>query len=86
MHPSGGPWVRGGGDGSGARRSSIRNGSGTEYVLVNAKKLIVIVVVAFVLFFLITQPQESAGVVDSVLTWLKDGAESIITFVKTLFA
>jgi hypothetical protein len=53
---------------------------------VNAKKLIVLVVVAFVLFFLITQPQESAGVVDSVLTWLKDGAESIITFVRTLFA
>jgi hypothetical protein len=50
------------------------------------KKLIVLVVVAFVLFFLITQPHESAGVVDNVLTWLKDGAESIITFVRTLFA
>jgi preprotein translocase subunit YajC len=49
------------------------------------KKLIVLVVVAFVLFFLITQPQESADVVDNVLTWLKDGAESIITFVRTLF-
>ena len=67
-------------------KRAIRNGSGTEYVLVNAKKLIVLVVVAFVLFFLITQPQESADVVDSILTWLKDGAESIITFVKTLFA
>jgi hypothetical protein len=50
------------------------------------KKLIVLVVVAFVLFFLITQPHESATVVDNVLTWLKDGAESIITFVRTLFA
>jgi hypothetical protein len=49
------------------------------------KKLIVLVVVAFVLFFLITQPHESADVVDNVLTWLKDGAQSIITFVKTLF-
>jgi hypothetical protein len=49
------------------------------------KKLIVLVVVAFVLFFLITQPHESADVVDNVLTWLKDGAESIITFVRTLF-
>lgn len=62
-----------------------RPGSGTEYGLVNAKKLILLVVVAFVLFFLITQPTESANVVDTVLTWLKDGAESIITFVRSLF-
>jgi hypothetical protein len=53
---------------------------------VNAKKLVTFIVVAFVLFFLITQPHESAGVVDTVLTWLKNGAESIITFVKTLFS
>jgi hypothetical protein len=52
---------------------------------VNAKKLIVLVAVAFVLFFLITQPSESANVVHTVLTWLKDGAESIITFVRSLF-
>lgn len=51
----------------------------------NAKKLIVLLVVAFVLFFLITQPSESANVVDTVLNWLKDGAESIITFVRSLF-
>jgi hypothetical protein len=62
-----------------------RPGTGTEYGLVNAKKLIVLVAVAFVLFFLITQPTESANVVDTVLTWLKDGAESIITFVRSLF-
>jgi uncharacterized membrane protein len=63
-----------------------RPGSGTENVLVNAKKLIVLVVVAFVLFFLITQPSESANVVDTVLNWLKTAAESIITFVRNLFA
>lgn len=51
----------------------------------NAKKLITLVAVAFVLFFLITQPNESATVVNNVLTWLKDGAQSIITFVKSLF-
>lgn len=51
----------------------------------NAKKLITLVAVAFVLFFLITQPTESANVVNNVLTWLKDGAQSIITFVKSLF-
>jgi hypothetical protein len=65
---------------------SNRRGSGTEYALVNMKKLITLVAVAFVLFFLITQPHESATVVDNVLTWLKNGAQSIITFVKTLFS
>jgi hypothetical protein len=53
---------------------------------VNAKKLITVVVVVFLLFFLITQPNESAAVVHNVLNWLKDGAQSIITFVKNLFA
>jgi hypothetical protein len=53
---------------------------------VNAKKLITLLVVAFVLFFLISQPHDSATAVDNVLNWLKDGAESIVTFVKDLFA
>jgi len=53
---------------------------------VNAKKLITLAAVAFVLFFLISQPQESATAVTNVLNWLKSGAESIITFVKDLFA
>ena len=51
----------------------------------NAKKIIVLLVVAFVLFFLITQPNESANVVDTVLNWLKTAAESIITFVRSIF-
>jgi len=53
--------------------------------LVNLKKLIVLVVVAFLLFFLITQPTGSAGVVTNILTWLKDGATAIVTFVRSLF-
>jgi hypothetical protein len=53
---------------------------------VNAKKLVTFAVVAFLLFFLISQPHESAQAVDNVLTWLKNGAESIVTFVKDLFA
>lgn len=52
----------------------------------NLRKVIIILVVAFVLFFLITQPTQSAGVVTSVLGWLKTGAEAIITFVRSLFA
>lgn len=67
------------------RGVTTRPGSGTETGLVNAKKLILLLVVAFVLFFLITQPTESANVVDTVLNWLKDAAESIITFVRSIF-
>ena len=52
----------------------------------NAKKLITLLVVAFVLFFLISQPQESATAVHNVLIWLRNGATAIVTFVKTLFA
>jgi hypothetical protein len=62
------------------------HGQWTEYAQVNAKKLITLAAVAFVLFFLISQPQESATAVTNVLNWLKSGAESIITFVKALFA
>jgi hypothetical protein len=53
---------------------------------VNAKKIVTLVVVALLLFYLITQPQQSANAVHSVLGWLRDGAEAIITFVKSLFA
>ncbi|HEY2701893.1 MAG TPA: hypothetical protein VGJ45_41010 [Pseudonocardiaceae bacterium] len=41
---------------------------------------------AFLLFFLITQPTGSAGVVTTILNWLKEGATAIVTFVKSLFA
>lgn len=51
----------------------------------NLNKLIVLVVVAFVLFFLITQPAGSAHVVDTALLWLKDGATAIVNFVRNLF-
>lgn len=52
----------------------------------NAKKLITLLVIAFVLFYLISQPAESATAVHNVLNWLKGGANAIVTFVKSLFA
>jgi hypothetical protein len=54
--------------------------------LVNAKKIILLAVVALLLFYLVTQPQQSADAVQSLLGALRDGAEAIITFVKSLFA
>ena len=52
----------------------------------NAKKIVLLAVVALLLFYLITQPTQSADAVQSLLGWLRDGAEAIITFVKSLFA
>jgi hypothetical protein len=50
------------------------------------KKILVVGVVVLVLFFLITQPTQSADLVHRVLGWLRSGAEAIVTFFKTLFA
>lgn len=57
-----------------------------ECVPVNAKKVIIAVVVVLLLFYVVTQPEQSADGVQTVLGWLRDGAEAIITFVKNLFA
>lgn len=53
---------------------------------VNVKKVVTLAAVALVLFLLITQPNESAEAVRTALGWLERGAESIITFVRSLFA
>jgi hypothetical protein len=52
----------------------------------NVKKILVVAVVALVLFFLITQPHQSADAVHNVLNWLKNGANGIVTFVRSLFS
>lgn len=57
-----------------------------ERMSANTKKVLVVAVVALVLFFLITRPTQSAQVVHHALGWLRDGAEAIVTFVRTLFS
>ncbi|GAB3006861.1 hypothetical protein GCM10017788_29650 [Amycolatopsis acidiphila] len=57
-----------------------------ERMSANAKKIVIVAVVALVLFFLITRPTQSADVVHNVLGWLRDGAEAIVTFVRALFS
>jgi hypothetical protein len=59
---------------------------GSGIGLVNLKRLITLVVVAFLLFFLITQPAGSATLVTNILGGLKNGAAAIVTFVQHLFA
>jgi hypothetical protein len=53
---------------------------------VNAKKVMMLVGVALVLFYVITQPAQAAEAVQGILGWLRDGAEAIITFMRNLFA
>lgn len=52
----------------------------------DAKKAIILVAVALVLFYVITQPTQAADAVQGILGWLRDGAEAIITFMRNLFA
>ncbi|WP_007024748.1 hypothetical protein [Saccharomonospora iraqiensis] len=50
------------------------------------KKVLIFGAVALVLFLLVSRPTESAETVRSALSWLRDGAEAIITFFQSLFA
>ncbi|WP_179956778.1 hypothetical protein [Amycolatopsis anabasis] len=52
----------------------------------NAKKLIGIAAIALVLFFVIAQPGQAAGLVNNIIGFLRDSAESVITFVRNVFS
>ncbi|HEX3650337.1 MAG TPA: hypothetical protein VHV49_18075 [Pseudonocardiaceae bacterium] len=51
----------------------------------NLKKILTWAGIALVLFFLITAPTQASGLVTNILNLLKSGAESIVTFVQSLF-
>jgi hypothetical protein len=53
-------------------------------VVVNVKKIVGLLAIALLLFFVFTQPDNAAGSVTSIGTTLRDGAESIIRFVTQL--
>ncbi|SMD16206.1 hypothetical protein SAMN05661093_05427 [Kibdelosporangium aridum] len=57
----------------------------TGLVVVNTKKILVLTGVALLVFFLVTQPQASAGIVTNIVSTIKDAAEAIITFVSHVF-
>lgn len=66
----------------GSARGVVR----AEWSHVDVKKLAVLVGVALVLFFLISSPTQSANVVKEILGSLGDAAESVISFIRSLFA
>lgn len=51
----------------------------------NVKKVLVISGAALLVFFLVTQPVQSAALVTSILNTLQDAAEAVITFVRSVF-
>jgi hypothetical protein len=53
-------------------------------VVVNVKKIVGLLAIALLLFFVFTQPENAAGSVTSIGTTLRDGAESVIRFITEL--
>lgn len=52
----------------------------------NVKKLLAFAGIALVLFFVIAQPGQAAGLVGNIIGFLRDSAESVITFVSNVFS
>ncbi|MDP9642184.1 hypothetical protein J2S53_002129 [Actinopolyspora lacussalsi] len=51
----------------------------------NIKKILTWAGIAFLLFFLISAPNEASDVVDGILDSLRQSAEAVITFMRNLF-
>lgn len=51
----------------------------------NTKKIVLVIGVALLLFYIVTQPAQSANIVNTVLGALKDAAQALIEFVQSLF-
>jgi hypothetical protein len=52
---------------------------------VNLRRVLILIGVALALFFVISQPQNSADLVLSILNILRDAAESVVEFIRALF-
>ena len=51
----------------------------------NIKKILTFAGIALVLFLVFTAPDQAAGAVNGILSRLRDAAQAIITFVRSLF-
>jgi hypothetical protein len=58
----------------------------TGLIIVNAKKVITILGIALVLFFVIAQPGNAANLVGNIVDFLRSSAEAVITFVSNVFS
>jgi hypothetical protein len=53
-------------------------------VVVNVKKIVGVLAVALLLWFIFTQPDNAAGSMQNIGTTLRDGADSVIRFFTQL--
>jgi hypothetical protein len=53
-------------------------------VVVNVRKILGLIAIALLLFFVFTQPDSAAGSLQNIGTTLRDGAESVIRFFTQL--
>lgn len=65
---------------------SARMGTGLITLGPGAKKFLVAVIGLFVLFLVISQPAQTAGMVRDILGMLQSGAESVVTFLRSLIS
>lgn len=56
-----------------------------DLITVNVKKIAGLAGIALVLFFVIAQPGQAAGLVGNIVDFLRSSAESVITFVSNVF-
>ena len=56
-----------------------------DLIAVNVKKIAGLAGIALVLFFVIAQPGQAAGLVGNIIDFLRSSAESVITFVSNVF-
>lgn len=54
-------------------------------VSANAKKYVTWIIIAFVLFFVLGQPEQAASIVRGAVGMLEDAAQSAIAFMESLF-
>lgn len=52
----------------------------------NLKKIVALLLIAFVVFYVLSFPEESSGIIRSTVDALGDAASNFATFVKSIFS
>lgn len=55
-------------------------------VSANVKKWLTVTLVVVLAYFVVSRPNESAGIVQQILGLAQDAAEALVTFLQSLFA
>jgi hypothetical protein len=64
---------------------SSRAPGGDSHVSPGVKKIVTWVAIAFVAFYLISNPEDAAGAIRGIGSWFAQGFQAIITFLTSVF-